>query len=64
MKSNADFKVIIGLSKKDPSRKYYMLVADLGYTRKVLSFDLSVIAEIVGESVSSLIEYEVGEYIL
>lgn len=50
----------VGVSKKD--RVYRALTCDLGYTIKYLTFDIHVISECLGISISELLEYPVGLY--
>lgn len=47
---------------KRSGKPAYALVLDLGYTRKFLSFDTSLIAEILGVSVFDLLSLEYGDY--
>lgn len=58
--TNADLLIVRATGKS--GKTYTALVADLGYTRKYLTFDSYVIAEIVGESNKTICELPVGEY--
>lgn len=56
-------KLIVSIFQSKRSGKpTYALVLDLGYTKKFLSFDTSLIAEVLGVSVVDLIGLDYGDY--
>lgn len=55
-----ELQLVVAKSKK--GNLYRALCINLGYTRKFLVFDASTIAEIVGESVQTIMGLEEGVY--
>lgn len=49
-------------TSRKSGNKTYALILDLGYSRKYLSFDIQLIAEVLGLRVVDLYDIELGEY--
>lgn len=60
MNIQGDLVLYVGKSKK--GNKYCSICVDLGYTRKMLYFDINGIAEILGVSAKDIHELDYGEY--
>lgn len=47
---------------KRSGKATYALVLDLGYVKKFLSFDTSLVAEVLGLSIIDLLNLDYGDY--
>lgn len=47
---------------KRSGKATYALVLDLGYAKKFLSFDTSLVAEVLGLSILDLLNLDYGDY--
>lgn len=55
-------RMYVSVFQSSRGNKTFALIADLGYTKKYLSFDTQTLAELLGIPVVELYSKEYGEY--